>query len=148
MSEKPISTRPPSETEKILKNKFAENIAGQCEHMDKLGQQLIAVELAIPGLYATALKLVSGEKATLTTGFSLCFTFLCWFLALVFTLMSLIPRKWTVNRNIIRQDPSITTEELGIEDFFFRTARYKRRLLITACLLFFTGAVSASFTLF
>ena len=146
MNDKPIPTRPPSGTEKLLKEKFAESIASQCEHMDKLGRQLITLELAIPGLYATVLKLTSGSKATLSTSPGLYIAFACWFIALLFTLISLIPRRWRVNRNIMKQDPSIETQELGIEDFFHKTAQYKRRLLVTASLLFFVGVYSAAFT--
>jgi hypothetical protein len=148
MNEKPIPTRPQSSSEKVLKDRFSESIADQCDHMDKLGQQLIALELAIPGLYATVLKLINGDKATLSADYALYITFACWLLALLFTLLSLVPRKWKVNRSIIRQDTSKQTEELGIEDFFYRTARYKRRLLFAACLFFFAGILNASLTVF
>jgi len=35
---------------------------------------------------------------------------------------------------------------LGIEDFFERSALYKRRLIIASSVLFFAGIVSAVFT--
>ena len=41
MSEKAFSTSPPSESQALLKKKFAESIAAQSEQMDTLGQQLI-----------------------------------------------------------------------------------------------------------
>jgi len=41
----PISTRRPSDIEKILKDKYAESIAAQSDQMDNLGRQLIAIEL-------------------------------------------------------------------------------------------------------
>ena len=148
MTEKPLATRPLSGNEKLLQEKFVESIVGQSEQMDKLGQQLLTLELAIPGLYATVLKLISGDKATLAVSPVLYLTFGCWFLALLVTLFSLIPRKWKVNRTIMRQDPAAATQELGIEDFFYRTAQYKRRLIIAASLLFFGGVVSAAFTVF
>ncbi len=145
MNDKPIPTRPPSGTEKLLKEKFAESIAGQCEHMDKLGRQLITLELAIPGLYATVLKLTSGSKATLSTSPGLYIAFACWFIALLFTLISLIPRSWKVDPSIMKQDSSKQVAYLGIEDFFHKTAQHKRRLLIVARLVFFVGVVSAAF---
>lgn len=147
MNNKPIPTRAPSSHEKILKDKFAESIANQSENMDKLGQQLITLELAIPGLYATVLKLISGDKAILTANKGLYITFACWFFALLLTLISLIPRKWKVNGNIMKQDPSTKNRELGIEDFFYKTAQHKRRFIITSGLLFFAGIVSAVFTI-
>lgn len=139
-------TRPPSGSEKILQDKFAESIAGQSEQMDRLGQHLIALELAIPGLYATALKLISGDKATIVIGSSLYITFACWFSALLLTLLSLIPRRWSVDPGIMKRDAIDRKAVLGIEDFFFATACYKRRLLIASSVLFFAGVVCAALT--
>ncbi len=144
MGNDPLPTRTPSSSEQLLKDKFAENIANQSERMDKLAQQLLTLELAVPGLYVTVLKLKS-EKVTFSVDFPLWITFGCWFLALLLTLISLIPRNWKVNRNIIKQDPAVRTEELGIEDFFHKTAQYKRNLLIWASLSFFVGVLSAVF---
>ena len=70
--------------------------------------------------------------------------FLCWFGALLLILLSLIPRKYTVDRSLIKRDPNDTTGPLGIEDFFFQTARYKRRLLIASSVLFFIGVACAA----
>lgn len=144
MDETPIATRPPSSDEKLLQAKFIESIAAQSEQMDKLGRQLITLELAIPGLYATALKLTAGEKAIVGLTPAFYITFGCWLLALLLTLISLIPRKWTVDPGIMKQDPKVKTETLGIEDFFNASAQYKRRLFIAASLFFFVGVVSAA----
>jgi hypothetical protein len=146
MNETGIPTVPPTSGDKILQEKFAESIAGQSEQMDRLGQQLIALELAIPGLYATVLKLISGDKATIAVGGSLYLTFACWFLALLFTLISLIPRKLRVDPGMMKRDAFEQGPDLGIEDFFNVSARYKRRLLIASSLLFFAGVVSAAST--
>jgi hypothetical protein len=147
MKDMPISTIPLSSRDKILQEKFAEIISGQIEQMDKLGQQLIALELAIPGLYATALKLMSGDKASVAVGNAVYLTFVCWFLALLLTLISLIPRTWRVDPNVMKQDAFAQGADLGIEDFFHKTAQYKRRLLIASSLFFFAGVVCAALTL-
>jgi len=147
MKETPLSTRPLTADEKILQEKFAASIADQSELMDNLGKQLLTLELAIPGLYATALTLVRGDKATLAAGPLIGITFGCWLLSLLVTLLSLTPRKYVVDRTILRQDPASDSEELGIEDFFHRAARYKRRLLIAASLLFFCGVICAAQTI-
>jgi hypothetical protein len=142
MNDPIIRTRPVESGEAILKDKFAESIAQQSELMDKLGQQLIAIELAIPGLYATALKLISGEKATLsTTNPAVYIGFAFWFGALVLTLLSLIPRRYTVDRSVFKSDPDEKSALMGIEDFFHQSARYKRRLLIGSSILFFIGII-------
>jgi hypothetical protein len=146
MNDTPISTQPLSSSDKALREKFVESIAGQSERMDRLGQQLIAIELAIPSLYATSLKLISGNKATIHVGNALYLTFACWFLALLLTLLSLIPRSWKVDPGVIKRDAFDQGADLGIEDFFCASARYKRCLLIASSLFFFAGAVSAAFT--
>jgi hypothetical protein len=148
MNDQPISTRPPTSSEKLLRDKFTEQYVAQNERMDKLAQQLITLELAIPGLYATVLKLVQGDKATLAVNGWLYFTFACWFLALLLTLVSLVPRYWRVDPSILKQDPTGNTGPLGLEDFFFKSAQYKRRLLLPAILIFWLGIVSAAFVLF
>jgi hypothetical protein len=148
MTDQPIPTRPPSGPEKILQDKFAETIAAQGDQMDALARQLITLELAIPGLFAAVLKLISGDKATIAPGPALYLTFGCWFLALLLTLISLIPKNWKVDPTVLKQGPAGNTDTLGIEDFFRQSAKYKRNRLIAASLLFFGGAVAAAFTIF
>ena len=118
MSDEPISTRPLSEDEKILRKKFFEQIAGQSDLMDKLSGHLLTLELAIPGLFATVVKLIRGDKATVTINAALYITFLCWLLALLLTLVALTPKKWQVDITVLKQDPHKFSEGLGIEDYF------------------------------
>lgn len=143
-----LPTRPINNSEKLLREQFAESIAGQAELMDKLGRQLITLELAIPGLYATVLKLTQGKDATLGVDGWFYFTFGCWFLALTLTLVSLIPRNWQVDPTILKPDPTGKTKELGLEDFFRKSALYKRRLLIPAIFLFWLGILGAAIVVF
>ena len=145
MTNPPLTTRPPDSYEEKIKEKYAESFANQSDLMDKLAQQLLALELAIPGLYATVLKLISGDKATVPVNNMLYVTFGLWVVALGLTLMALMPREWKVNPDIMLQDPKSTTGELGIKDFFAKSARYKRNLLIVATILFFFGIAFAAF---
>lgn len=147
MSNKPISTRPLSDNEKLLRGKFYESIVAQSDLMDKLSERLLTLELAIPGLYATVLKLVSGEKATVLVNTAFYVTFVCWLLALALTLMALTPKKWIVDPTLLKQDPKKYSEALGIEDYFEKSAQYKRRLVIASSVLFFVGIFSATFTI-
>lgn len=137
----PLPTSPLTDDDTILQQKYREAVAGQAELMDKLGAQLITLELAIPGLYATVLKLVQGETATLPANNNLIYlTFACWLLALLLTLIAIIPKRWNVNQNVMIQDPRrYQSDGLGIEDFFHQSARYKMRLLIPSSLLLWTG---------
>jgi len=116
--------------------------------MDKLSERLLTLELAIPGLYATALKLMQGDKATVTINAALYITFSCWLIALALTLAALIPKKWIVDSTILRQDPiKMDKEGIGIKDFFEKSAQHKRRLLILSSVLFLLGIFSAAFTI-
>jgi hypothetical protein len=147
MSDDIIPTRPPNPGEILLRQKFYESVAAQDELMGKVSGQLLTLELAIPGIYATALKLVHGDKATLQLNPAFYLTYGFWLLALALTLYALIPRDWKVDPAILRQDPARLHEGLGLEDFFRQTAQHKRRLLIASSILFFLGIISAGFTL-
>ncbi|MDP1547846.1 MAG: hypothetical protein Q8L87_17700 [Anaerolineales bacterium] len=147
MPKKIISTRPLSDEEMLLRKKFYESIAAQSDLLDKLAERLLTLELAIPGLYATALKLASGENATVTVNAAFYITFACWTLALGLTLMALTPTKWVVDPAILKQDPKKFSEALGVEDFFTRSAIYKRGLIFASSFLFFAGIFSAAFTI-
>lgn len=137
-------TRPINSSEALLREKFAERFAAQSDKMDKLAQQLITLELAIPGLYATVLKLTAGNKATITLDIYFYAAFGCWFVALTLTLISLVPRNWKVDPTILKPDPAGKGKVLGLEQFFYQSALHKRRLLIPAVLLFWLGILSAA----
>jgi len=147
MGNQPIPTVPLGEPEKLLRQKFYESIAAQSDLMDKLSEKLLTLELGIPGLFAAVLKLTRGDDATLTINAALNIAFACWLLALILTLVALTPKKWKVDVGILKQDPQKLAEGLGIEDFFERSAIYKRRLIVASCILFFAGIFSAVFTL-
>ncbi len=142
-----LPTRPVSEEESLLRKKFYESIAAQSDLMDKLAERLLTLELGIPGLFATVLKLTRGDDATLTINAALNAAFALWLTALAFTLLALTPRKWKVDAGLLKQDPDKLSESLGIEDFFTQSALYKRRLLTISSLLFFAGIFAAVFAL-
>ena len=145
--EKIISTRPLDENEKLLQKKFYEDIANQSERVDSLSAHLLTLELAIPGVYATVLKLISGDTALGNTA-TVRLTFFLWFIALILTLAALTPKKYAVNPDVFIQDPEqVDTEGMGVEDYFSKSAQYKRRLALASSLFFFAGIVSAVFTI-
>jgi hypothetical protein len=144
---KPIPTRPVTKDENLLRQKFYENIASQSDLMDKLSERLLTLELGIPGLFATVLKLTRGEDAILPINMALNLAFAFWLFALILTLMALTPKKWIVDDTIMKQDPNKLAEGLGIEDYFEQSALYKRRLVVASSVLFFAGIFSAIFTL-
>ena len=144
MSDEPISTRPISAGEKLLQEKYAEAVAGQSALMDRLGQQLITLELAVPGLYAAVLKLTQGNDATVTADFWFYATLVCWCIALALAVISIIPRDYQVDPTMLKSDPKGMSRKLSMEDFFRESAKYKRRLLIPSIIFFWVGIVSAA----
>jgi len=128
-SEKPLSTRPVNAHEQMMRERFAEAVADQSRLMDTLAQQLLTVELAIPGLYATLLKLASGADR-LSLSWWVYAAFGCWLAALACALRAIFPRKY---RDVVYDSPD------SIEDFFDRAARFKRRWLLVSVLLFVGG---------
>ena len=132
---------------KYLHQKLYENIAAQSDRMDTISERLLTLELAIPALYATILKLTAGEDATLKLNWVFYLTFICWGVALVLTWLAIIPKQWKVDETILKQDPDLFNEALGIEDFFNKTASYKRRLTIASSMFVFLGVIFAVFTI-
>ncbi len=147
MANKPIPTRPVSENENLLRKKFHESIADQSALMDKLAERLLTLELGIPGLFVTVVKLTRGEDATLKINAALNWAFGLWLLALILTLIALTPRTWNVDPSILKQDPAKFSEGLGLEDFFVHSANYKRGFIIASSILVLAGIFSALFTL-
>jgi len=145
MTEAPLPTRKRTEREKILQSKFFEHLAAQSDLMDKISAQLLTVELAIPGLYAALLKLVRGDEAAIALSAAATLAFVLWLAALVLTLLSLFPRRFIVDVSLMKQAAGKMDEALGIEDYFLRTASYKRNLILIASGSFFTGVVCALF---
>ena len=147
MSQAIIPTVPEDPGDEILRQKFYESVAEQDRLVSKVTGQVLTVELAIPGLYATVLQLLRGESGTIDLSLAFYLTYACWLLALLLTLVALIPRKWQVDPDILAQDPRKKIKVLSLKEFFYRSAAYKRRLLIASCVLFFAGILFAGFTI-
>jgi hypothetical protein len=108
-----IQIRPVDENENLLRRKFTGSITGQSDLMDKLSERLLTLELAIPGLYATALKLMRGDKAIVAVNCALYVTFACWAAALLLTLAALTPKKCLVNTKVLKQDSENLMRDWG-----------------------------------
>ncbi len=140
---------PPSKSDEELEKGFVAAIIDQPKLLDELAKQLVTLNLAIPGLYATALKLIGGDDAVVNSAIMIIGAFVCWFIALALSLFSLRPRKWKVDRSKLRSNiPVAPGQPLSIEEFFMATATYKRRLLALATLFSFTGICLAGLTIF
>lgn len=133
-----MSVAPSSKYDETMLDSFAKDIAAQATRLDDLAKQLITLNLAIPGLYATVLKFISGDKALVNDPVLLLITFAAWLLALGFALVSLFPGRYRV-------DPDSTSD---IAEFFYHSAQRKRVLLSIASLCSFFGMCFAVFSLF
>lgn len=140
-----VDGRSPTDLEDLYQTKYVEAIAAQSELLDKLGYQLITLELAIPGLYAAVLKLTEGDKATVAVNGWFVATFGFWLVALALTLWAVLPRFYRVDTEIVDGG---TTESIGIKQFFNESATFKRRRIVAAIVAFWLGILSAVFLLF
>jgi len=110
---------------------------------------MVTLCLAIPGLFATVLKLTGGDEAVLPVSCLVLWAFGCWLVALILSLASLVPVTRTVDRQVVRRlQPASKGQALSIEEFFTQSAKYKRRLLIVAALLCFAGIALAAASVF
>lgn len=128
-----IKGRPPNTDETYIREKYLEGISKQPELMDGVAKQLLTLELAIPGLYVSILKLVGGKDSKLTLSDDIYLVFAFWLVALVCTVAALFPRHYTV-------DPNNHTQ---IRESFYRAASYKFIWLSASVAAFVCGLVFA-----
>ena len=152
MSEEPeeiLGSYSPSKGDEELEKGLAMAVVEQPKLLDKLGRQMVTLCLAIPGLFATALKLTGGDDAVLPTNCLVFWAFGCWLVALLLSLASLVPVTRKVDRQVMRRaQPAAKGQVLSIEEFFTKSAIYKRRLLIAAALFCFAGIALAARSMF
>ena len=142
-----LPTRKPSPTHQLLRERFDEDIVRQATLMDDMAKLLITVNLTVMGLYATALKLISGDAAT-TISPSIGFAFICWLFALMVALAALMPRYYRVDRDTIRRSPPHEFDSpLSIEAYFKTAARHKYHRVVASCCCFIIGVVMALISL-
>ena len=145
----PIKTEPLSRGEQKLIDKFYEDKVRQADRMDELAKQLIVLELAIPGIYATMLRLVSGKNAVPGNSFLLAAAFILWLLALIITFMCLVPKSWKVDTDILkRQAPAAEDQPLSVDEYFLRSAKTKRKFIVWGGFLFFSGIIAAVLSIY
>lgn len=146
MTDEIIQTHPPSTETTFLTAQYYAAKAGQSDLMDQLARDLIKLQLAIPGIYAAALKLIEGSDATVSSSPLLFAVVGCWGVSLLLTVISLIPRRWKVDTSKIKASPDgAETEPFSLEGFFSKTAAYKRGFLLVSTMLFFVGIGMAAF---
>ena len=125
-----FTTQPLSSIDKKLQERFAEDIANQASLMDSMGKQLLSIELAMVGIYATILKLIAGDKAILQNSGAVGFSFVLWFIAVIVTLFAIFPQKYRVD----------TTKLDEIKEFFYKSAK-RKAIMLTISILFFLAGV-------
>lgn len=124
-----IKGRPPNTEETFIKEKYLESISQQPALIHDVIKQLFTVELAIPGIYITILKLNHDEKQAIVVSDELYFVFACWLVSLVCIIIALIPRSYRVNPD----------DHTALRESFFKVALYKFTWLIASTTAFITG---------
>ncbi|NTV66734.1 MAG: hypothetical protein HGB06_03460 [Chlorobaculum sp.] len=152
MSEEPeeiLGSSSPSTADEELEKGLVAAMIGQPKLLDELAKQMVTLCLAIPGLFATVLKLTGGDEAVLPVSCLVFWAFGCWLVALLLSLASLVPVTRKVDRQVVRRaQPATKGQSLSIEEFFTQSAKYKRRLLVAAALLCFAGIALAAASVF
>lgn len=152
MTEEPeeiLGSSSPSTADEELEKGLAAAVVGQPALLDELGKQMVTLCLAIPGLFATVLKLTGGDEAVLPASGFVLSAFACWLVALILSLASLVPVTRSVDRQVIRRaQPAAKGQALSIEEFFTKSAKDKRSLLIAAALFCFAGIGFAAGSVF
>jgi hypothetical protein len=131
----------PSATTLLLREKAWEEFCAQPERMDALSRQLIVLELTIPSLYLGLLKYLLVKAPLLQPGPLLYSAFICWLLALVFSLYSVFPKRYQVDYAMPRKVANENDNGLSIESFFERSTRHKRLFTLLAMTAFCGGII-------
>jgi hypothetical protein len=151
----PLPTRPPSPEGAELVAAFSKERSQQAARFDDLAKELLKVELAVPGMYLSALKLAS-EASRVQSSYATALTalaFVLWACALVASTWSLFPRKYRVLRDVPFRieapspDKSLT-EPLSIEELYATVVSFKGRCLGWSAAFCFGGIVAAAVTLY
>jgi len=134
--------QPPQPTDETLLKAYHDAVIKQADLYVDLAKELLKLELAIPGLYAATLKLVTNQSpaASLVAA-----AFGFWLLALVATLRALFPRRYVVLHDAVQRVGRAKSKgPFTIEEFLQQSAQDKRRLLLWAIPLFFIGIALAA----
>ena len=137
-----LNGQPPQPADETLLKAYHDAIIKQADLYVDLAKELLKLELAIPGIYAAALKLVTDQFPYVPL---VAAAFGFWLLALVATLRALFPRRYVVLHDAVqRVDRAGSDGPLSIEEFLQQSAQDKRRLLLWAIPLFFIGIAAAA----
>jgi hypothetical protein len=149
MTEEIHEGRPPvSGADKVLVEAYHQEPVKQAERCNELAKEFLKLELAIPGIYAAALRFVVDAQASVSVvGVALAFGL--WLLALLLTLAALFPVKWRVLDNVVRRgSESQGSGAVSIETYFRESTRRRRNLLLWSAPLFLAGVAAAAGSVF
>ena len=137
-----IPGQQPQPADEALIKAYHDAVIKQADLYVDLAKELLKLELAIPGIYAAALKLVTSQSPNVSL---VAAAFGFWLLALVATLQALFPRRYEVLHDAVqRVGRAEANGPLTIEEFLQQSAQDKRRLLLWAIPLFFLGIAFAA----
>lgn len=137
-----LNGQPPQPADEALLRAYHDAVIKQADLYVDLAKELLKLELAIPGIYTAALKLVTNQPPDVPL---VAAAFGLWLLALLATLRALFPRRYVVLHDTVQRVGRAGSDgPLSIEEFLQQSAQDKRRLLLWAIPLFFIGIVAAA----
>ena len=137
-----LSGQPPQPADEALLKAYRDAVIKQADLYVDLAKELLKLELAIPGIYTAALKLVTNQPPNVLL---VAAAFGFWLLALVATLRVLFPHRYAVLHDAVQRVGRAESDgPLTIEEFLQQSAQDKRRLLLWAIPLFFIGIAAAA----
>jgi len=155
MTDEPIRGQPLSPTDQALLDAYYQEPIRAAERFDELAKNLLSIELAVPGIYAAGLQVLLDDRDGLSILLIVFMTlaFGLWLAALILTVCALFPRPYKVLDGALRYtdpntDPNQRSGASTISEFFEKSARFKRRLLLCSIFLFFAGTVAAVVAVF
>lgn len=138
-----ILSTPSSQPEnQVLRQAWEEEIIKQSDRFDDLAKELLKLELGIPALFVTLIKLAMGSQP-IAFDWWIASAFLLWLSALALTLWALFPKKEKVYSDLIDSDENTPKGALTIRGFYEKSARRKFWALLISSVSFFAGFVVA-----
>lgn len=132
----PIKGQPLDAEDNLILEKHIESISRQPILMEDLAKQLLTLELAIPGIYISVIKLISGDnsgdKSKFILSSELYYVFSFWLVSVICIIIALLPRPYKIkNSNDLTE----------IRQSFYQAARYKYLWILASLATFIIGLI-------
>jgi hypothetical protein len=140
-----IKTQHISDSDELYIQQYQNDVIKQAQNISDIAKWLIGLEISIANFYL-GIFVFLGEKDIIIKDTYLAYMALVlMILSLIFSIMTVFPKKWKVNINIIQKKNHQKNNELSIEEYFFKVARYKYYMLLSSIVFLFSAFSSMVF---